>query len=144
MFAADRGRDVGAAWSDTNRDSFLIVTFCRFLSVRLHFSSSEGIYVMPSHFSASGRGLSTRSARLIDERAKINVQLNYSISWKRKLNGNYLCLAPERFTVVAVMSGADWLIEVGMVTRALYLSHFNSLVTAKYDNKHISYSDLTL
>lgn len=40
---------------------------------------------------------------MIDERAKINVQLNYSISWKRKLNGNYLCLAPEDFTVVTVM-----------------------------------------
>lgn len=91
--------------ADINRDSFLIVTFCRFLSVRLHFSSSEGIYVMPSHFSASGRGLSSELARLIDERAKINVQLNYSISWKRKLNGNYLCLAPEDFTVVAVMPG---------------------------------------
>lgn len=45
---------------DTNRDSFLIVTFCRFLSVTLHFSSSEGIYVMPSHFSASRRGLSEK------------------------------------------------------------------------------------
>lgn len=42
---------------------------------------------------------------MIDERAKINVQLNYSISWKRKLNGNYLCLAPEDFTVVTVMLG---------------------------------------
>lgn len=77
--------------ANINRDSFLIVTFCRFLSVRLHFSSSEGIYVMPSHFSASRRGLSVERARLIDERAKINVQLNYSISWKRKLNGTYLC-----------------------------------------------------
>lgn len=44
--------------ADTNRDSFLIATFCSFLSVTLHFSSSEGIYVMPSHFSASRRGLS--------------------------------------------------------------------------------------
>lgn len=44
--------------ADTNRGSFLIATFCSFLSVTLHFSSSEGIYVMPSHFSASRRGLS--------------------------------------------------------------------------------------
>lgn len=54
--------------------------------------------------------------RLIDERAKINVELNYSISWKRKLNGNYLCLAPEDFTVVIVMSGVidrlKWLLSL--------------------------------
>lgn len=57
---------------------------------------------------------------MIDERAKINVQLNYSISWKRKLNGNYLCLAPEDFTVVTVMLGViDRLKLLAFVLRRL-------------------------